>query len=289
MNYAETAVIFPCAGEQLLGVLCAPVRPAETGVVVIVGGPQYRVGSHRQFLLLARRLAGEGFAVFRFDYRGMGDSTGEARNFECIDDDIAAAIGAFQAACPNVGKIVLWGLCDAASAALLYWHARRDERVSGMCLLNPWVRSEATLARTQVKHYYGQRLLEREFWLKLFRGEVHVFASIGGLLHKLRLSAAAGKANREPLPFQRRMAMALRAFPGITTLVLSGRDYTAKEFLECARVDPEWAAALGNANVRQHDIPDADHTFSTMQWRGEVEQTTLGLLRGLSEQACHVS
>lgn len=289
MNFAETAIIFPCAGERLLGVLCAPVRPAETGVVVIVGGPQYRVGSHRQFLLFARRLAGEGCAVFRFDYRGMGDSTGEVRNFERVEDDIAAAIGAFQAACPNVGKIVLWGLCDGASAALLYWHARRDERVSGMCLLNPWVRSEASLARTQVKHYYGQRLLQREFWLKLFRGEVRVFASIGGLLHKLRLSAAAGKTNRELLPFQTRMARALRAFPGKATLVLSGRDYTAKEFLEYARADPEWAAALGNSNVRQHEIPDADHTFSTKQWRGEVEQATLNLVRELSERACHVS
>ena len=289
MNIVERGIIFSCAGERLLGVLCAPDGPAETGVLVIVGGPQYRVGSHRQFLLLARRLAGEGFAVFRFDYRGMGDSTGEARNFEGIGDDIAAAIGAFQAARPDVGKIVLWGLCDGASAALLYWHARRDERVSGMCLLNPWVRSEVSLARTQVKHYYGQRLLQREFWLKLFRGEVRIFASIGGLLHKLRLSAAAGKTNRELLSFQTRMARALRAFPGKATLILSGRDYTAKEFLEYARADPEWAAALGNSNVRQHAIPDADHTFSTKQWRGDVEQATLNLVRELSERACHVS
>lgn len=289
MNFVETAIILPCAGEQLVGVLSAPVRPAEIGVVVIVGGPQYRAGSHRQFLLLARRLAGEGYAVFRFDYRGMGDSTGEVRNFERVGDDIAAAIEAFQAASPNVAKIVLWGLCDGASAALLYWHARRDERISGMCLLNPWVRSEATLARTQVKHYYGQRSLQREFWLKFFHGEVHVFASIGGLLHKLRLSAAAGKSNGELVPFQTRMAGALRAFPGKATLVLSGRDYTAKEFLECARADPEWAAALGNSNVRQHEIPDADHTFSTKQWRGEVEQVTLRLLHELSERPCDAS
>ena len=35
------------------------------------------------------------------------------------------------------------------------------------CLLNPWVRSDATIAKTYLKHYYGQRLLEKEFWAKL--------------------------------------------------------------------------------------------------------------------------
>jgi alpha/beta superfamily hydrolase len=49
-------------------------------VLVIVGGPQYRAGSHRQFTLLARSLAEQGFAVLRFDYRGMGDSTGAMRD-----------------------------------------------------------------------------------------------------------------------------------------------------------------------------------------------------------------
>jgi len=40
------------------------------------------------------------------------------------------------------------------------------------------------------------------------------------------------------------MVRALAAFPGRVTLVLSGRDYTAKEFLEYAHLHPEWTAAL---------------------------------------------
>lgn len=54
------------------------------GLLMVVGGPQYRVGSHRQFVLLARDLAAAGIPVFPFDYRGMGDSTGQARDFEGI-------------------------------------------------------------------------------------------------------------------------------------------------------------------------------------------------------------
>ncbi len=48
MTYTEEAVLFNCVGDTLVGVLTKPQTPAETGVVVIVGGPQYRAGSHRQ-------------------------------------------------------------------------------------------------------------------------------------------------------------------------------------------------------------------------------------------------
>jgi hypothetical protein len=46
-------------------------------VVIIVVGPQYRAGLHRQFVSLARTLSTAGFLVLRYDYRGMGDSDGE--------------------------------------------------------------------------------------------------------------------------------------------------------------------------------------------------------------------
>jgi hypothetical protein len=94
-TYLESALVFECGGERLLGVISRPARPARAGIVIVVGGPQYRIGSHRQFLLLARDLARAGFAVMRFDYRGMGDSEGQTCSFEAVDDDIAAAIDAF--------------------------------------------------------------------------------------------------------------------------------------------------------------------------------------------------
>ena len=101
MTFTEHAVTFPCAGEQLLGIVAAPELPQATGVLIVVGGPQYRVGSHRQFLLLSRALAEAGYPAMRFDFRGMGDSTGELRDFEGVNEDIGAAINAFQAHCPQ--------------------------------------------------------------------------------------------------------------------------------------------------------------------------------------------
>ena len=80
----ESALWIDCEGAAMLGVLTQPPRPTVTvriGVLIVVGGPQYRVGSHRQFTLLARRLAAQGYPTLRFDYRGMGDSGGERRRF----------------------------------------------------------------------------------------------------------------------------------------------------------------------------------------------------------------
>ena len=138
----ESVLGFACEGEPLIGILAEPSdgAVADVGVLIIVGGPQYRVGSHRQFTLLARHLAANGFAALRFDYRSMGDSPGETRDFLAVDADIAAAIDALLAARPALKRVALWGLCDAASAALLYLDSTRDPRVAGVALLNPWAR-----------------------------------------------------------------------------------------------------------------------------------------------------
>lgn len=276
MNFSEQVVTFACAGEQMLGILALPEQAQKIGVLLLVGGPQYRVGSHRQFLLLSRALAAAGYPTMRFDYRGMGDSEGDLRHFEAVNDDIAAAIAAFQAHCPQVTKLVLWGLCDAASSALLYWDAVKDARVSGLVLLNPWVRSETSLARAHIKHYYGQRLLQAEFWRKLLTGKLGLGRAIGGFIGSLN-SARQDKRSAvatESLPFQKKMARGLATFPGTVLLLLSGNDYTAKEFLETVKADSAWAAALGQPSVTRVDIAEADHTFSSAEWRGQVENIT---------------
>ena len=277
MNFTESALSFACAGEELLGIVASPEQPRSTGVLVLVGGPQYRAGSHRQFLLLARAMVKSGYPVMRFDYRGIGDSTGDLRNFEAVNDDIAAAINAFRQECPSVVKIVLWGLCDAASSCLLYLDATQDARIGGLVLLNPWVRSETTLARAHIKYYYGQRLFEAGFWHKLMTGKVGLGRAMGGFYRsvlatlKNKTSSAATQAT---LPFQKRMARGLGGFPGPVLLILSGNDYTAKEFSECVASDQAWAGIVDSRTISRVDLPEADHTFSSKHWRDDVERHT---------------
>ncbi|MCZ2439610.1 MAG: hydrolase 1, exosortase A system-associated [Burkholderiales bacterium] len=278
----EEAFAFGCEGERLLGILHRPAAGADaaaaaTGVVVIVGGPQYRAGSHRQFVHLARALAAAGHPVLRFDMRGMGDSGGAQRSFEQISADIAAALDALFARAPGVQRAVLWGLCDGASAALLYLHERADARVQGLCLLNPWVRSEASLARTHVKHYYARRLRERDFWLKLLKGGVGLRAA-RGLLGNLRRARAEGsegggtKSGAEStLRYQDRMARGWQRFAGPTLLVLSGDDYTAREFEEQAKACTDWRALIESSRVQTLALSNADHTFSATSDKRALE------------------
>jgi exosortase A-associated hydrolase 1 len=297
--HGESGLVFRCGSDTLVGMLHPGRR--DTGVLVIVGGPQVRVGSQRQFLLLARELSGAGFPVLRFDVRGMGDSTGAPRSFEHLGDDIAAALAALRRAQPQLQRVVLWGLCDGASAALLYLHDTADPQVAGLVLLNPWVRSEATLARTQVRHYYLDRLRQPDFWAKLLRGGVGAGA-LREFLGKLRAfrrpapgagpGAAPGTASpgtpagqRRGQPSARtytaRMAQAWSAFPGSILLVLSGRDYTAAEFLEACASDPGWAGALQRRGLTRHDAPQADHTFSSAAERAGLFTATLRWLESL--------
>lgn len=263
IDVTEQALVFECAGSRLVGVLAQPARPKPIAVLVVVGGPQYRVGSHRQFVQMSRGLASAGFAVLRFDVRGMGDSEGDQRSFEDLDDDIAAAADALLSRQPAGTRLAMWGLCDGASAALLYIDRRGDARVAGLALLNPWVRSEASLARTQVRYYYGQRLMQRDFWEKLLRGGVGL-AAIGGLLKSLATTLRARSTRLEPeLDFRSRMARAWTTFDQPVLLMLSERDYTAREFEDSVTSQACWRGAFSREALQICRLAQADHTLSS--------------------------
>jgi exosortase A-associated hydrolase 1 len=277
----ETPVVFALGGDALVGVLAAPDGPAqETAVLVVVGGPQVRAGSHRQFVQLARHLAGQGHAVLRFDARGMGDSGGTPAGFEHLHDDIAAAIDELMRRRPEVRKVVLWGLCDGASASLLYLQHTRDARVGGLVLLNPWVRSPQTLARATLRHYYTQRLLQPGFWRKLLGGSVGV-AAVRGWWQNYRIALQNARYARDPdgMPFAERMAEGWRGFKGPILLVLSGDDVTAHEFAGHAASDPSWRGTLDGRSLRRVEVPGADHTFSGRETGPRVLELTLDWLR----------
>jgi exosortase A-associated hydrolase 1 len=285
-SYVESALIVMCQAEALPAVVVAPSRQHDTGVLVVVGGPQYRAGSHRQFTLLTRAMAAGGVPAMRFDYRGMGDASGPLHMFEQVTDDLRAAIDAFFQHQPALRHVAIWGLCDAASAALFY--AWRDARVSGLVLVNPWVRTDAGLAQAYVKHYYRQRLFSREFWRKILRGGVDIRGALAGFLSKVRearlakpthITQSAGAEIDRQLPLPERMAEGLARFAGRVMFILSGDDLTAAEFRETVNASPRWRGLLQADRVRMRELAAANHTFSRREWRELVEQWTLEWVR----------
>lgn len=283
MTAREDAFFFDCEEASLLGITHLPSRPATLGVLIVVGGPQYRVGSHRQFVLLARALAQSGYATMRFDYRGMGDATGLPRDFEKIDHDLRCAIDAFHRRLPGLKGVVLWGLCDAATAAACYSAA--DPRVYSLVLANPWVRSDTSHAAALLHSYYRKRVFTREFWGKVVRGGLDWRGSLKGFGRALIKARSPRAAPMPPLAARMLRGLEKRACP--TLFILSGHDLVAAEFRAVAGQSREWRQFLASPRVRVECRDDADHTFSNATWRSEVADLTRAWMLDLTRTMEH--
>ena len=235
MNRPESPVVFPCAGERLVGVLHTGSPEAEIGVIIVVGGPQYRVGAHRSFVNIARRIAAAGNPVLRFDARGMGDSTGDWPGFDHTGPDINAALDFLFERIPSLQGVVLAGLCDGASASLMY--APGDERVAGLILLNPWIRSADGPNDLPLRHYYLPRLREIVRRKRVLREQIDIGAWIREsawsgrrLLSSVLRAVTGGGKKTGGLAF--RMASSLESFHRPVLVLISGEDMVGREFEE---------------------------------------------------------
>ena len=284
LNFEQRALHFFCQGSSLYGIVSIPEKIMARGLLIVVGGPQYRVGSHRQFTLLAKHLAAQGIPVMRFDYRGMGDSDGDARTFEDVNDDIRHALDEFFSEVPDMKGVAIWGLCDAASASLFYAHS--DPRIHGLVLLNPWVRTTEGMAKAYLKHYYLTRLFERDLWEKIVRGNFNYRSAARSLWDIVRKALRGRwnvttpeqaheereKGHIDSLP--NRMLDGFERFKGNILLIMSGDDLTAKEFLDVVSGSNKWKNVLGSTRVQRCDLPEANHTFSRREWRDQVANRT---------------
>jgi len=283
----EIPLVFECAGETLVGIVHKPRKPTPIGLVTIIaGGPQYRGGVGRGMVSAARELSCAGIPVMRFDHRGLGDSSGEFRGFEHIGEDIQAAVSAFRRAVPEVGKVVLWGGCDAASAAMI--HGCKIPDAISLVLGNPWVTTTQTQAIVMRKHYLS-RLGEWSFWRKLLRREYDLSAYLVSGWKRLagRFARSTGRsdvaAEEGTGNYVHRMLAGLRQFRGPVLFLMSGQSLLSREFDEMVSADPEWQAVYRRPAYKRIDFPLADQTFSDSESRQGVNRAICDWLRVLNE------
>jgi len=137
----EEAVVF--GRRSLLGILHAPSREAAAGrapIALVSAGTVHRIGPHRFYVKLARRLSALGFPVLRVDLSGIGDSpagddgvenvTYPRGGYEDLDDALTLLAGRFGAP-----RLVVAGLCSGGDFA--FQMGARDPRVGGVVILNP--------------------------------------------------------------------------------------------------------------------------------------------------------
>lgn len=124
----ETAHYLGQEGDRVFSVLHEPATSNGRGVVVCAPLGEEMLWSRRVLVTFARELAGQGYTVLRFDYRGEGDSE---RWFEDTGvtsrvHDASLAVDALRTMAPGVGDMTLVGLRFGASIAAATSAERKD-------------------------------------------------------------------------------------------------------------------------------------------------------------------
>ncbi len=253
---------FACEGAQLVGTL--DHAPGSTGLLLITGGNEVRSGAFSGQSRLAARIAAQGFPVFRFDRRGIGDSEGENREFRSSGPDIAAALTAFRDAAPHLTRVVGFGNCDAASALMLAKGAGLD----ALILSNPWTfdhvkENEADESPPEVvRDHYRRRLTDPAAIKRLLTGQVSLSKLAGSLIGALRPAAP-------PSSLAQDITNGLSAFPGEVRFLIAERDRTALAFLS------HW----DKADPRIRKCAGASHAYVEPQASDWLDAQILEMLR----------
>lgn len=116
----EKPLFFENRGLSQFGMLYVPEDYNNKGIIICSPFDRERRWSYRVMVNFARLLASRGYAVFRFDYRGTGESDGD-NDFPSLEsriEDIAAATIFFKSQV-RIEKLSLLGLRMGATAAIL--------------------------------------------------------------------------------------------------------------------------------------------------------------------------
>lgn len=242
---------FPCAGDMLVGTL--DEGEGSTGLLIVSGGNEIRAGAHRGMASLAARLAAAGTPVFRFDRRGVGDSSGENRGYAESAPDIAAAAATFCAEA-GITRLVGFGNCDAATALALFHQA---SGIDALILANPWVigQGDDLPPADAIRSRYAQRLRDPREWLRALRGGVNISNVVRGLKKISRNDS--DQSNELAATLFARLAVD----PSPITILLAARDNTAIAFRAA------WNAADApglHDHVRLETRNTASHSFASV-------------------------
>ena len=282
--------------QQLVGILHLPDEPVghRPCIVLLSPGVKMRVAPHRMYNKMADRFVRDGFAVFRFDFAGLGDAEGE------IDQDqlshvynsiqLGRFVGDTRAALDWLQRehgfsgFIAAGLCGGAITGLLA--AEDDRRIVGLLALGiPAVldvgeaRQNAHLTKGQLEqmgHGYLRKLLDPRSWLRFlsFKSDYRVMWKSLKRLFEKRLPAverpvstpAAGTPadNTNPRFAQAMFSMLEGGRPMLH--IFSGSDRLAWEFKEKFQDRHQERLARHQAHMEVQVIDKANHILAYPAW-----------------------
>jgi pimeloyl-ACP methyl ester carboxylesterase len=231
------------------------------------------------FVKLARQAAQAGLACLRFDFRGRGDSTGEA-GAASLSTMISDTVRAAEVFAERVGPVPLALVGDCSGSEVAIGAGPLLPQVQRLVLWSAPPVGDLTQARQQlhqakgaaVRLAYLRKALQPATWRRLLRGQVRL-----GMVSKTWRSGGLGagelgQASDREIDWLQRFT----AFPGPVLFIYGGSDPATPACLEHYRE----LSARAQRPFEMHLVEGANHAFYSLAWEQEVIDTTL---RGLGE------
>lgn len=248
----EEPIVFGSGGEQIVGMVHRVPGHAPAPVVVMLHGfTGSKHETRRLFVQAARRLAGEGIATLRFDFRGCGDSSGDFHEMtvnRMIEDTVAAMSWLRTQPDLDVTRTGLLGMSLGGLVASLAARALPDLR--GVLLWSPVTNPRRLIAQRTTPDN------ERQM------GQAGV-ADLGGW--------AVGRAfvmemmTVDPVAALRETAIPVRVLHGDADQTVPFEDSVA------AVRALQW----GGREVALHGLAGAGHGFESLAFIGELLDQTV--------------
>jgi len=286
----EEAVLFG-ESRSLVGMVTDPLDENgsrhKTAVILLNPGIVHRVGPGRIYVKIARALASIGFAVLRFDFSGIGDSSVRRDHLQFDKSAVLEAQEAMDwlSAARGINQFILLGGCSGATIALQT--ACCDLRVVGAVLMNfPLAEDEESdenqngTNRTAGYYYWNFALFDLQSWRKLLTGKADYLSLIRVLTNQAKSKFAFSKRiSREATEFQAQLRQLAERDIQLT-FVYSQGDPSVDDLQEAGRNELKRLRTLGRMTLNV--IPRSDHTFSSLHDHERLLQVILGRLSSMS-------
>jgi dienelactone hydrolase len=258
--------------KSLVGIVTEPsglATAAKPAVVILNTGTIHRVGYHRMYVSMSRRLAEAGHAVLRFDFSGIGDSAAHSAGQPLLQSNLADIRSALEwvEVTLHVSQVILIGLCSGADHAILYGYS--DPRVVGVVLIDPYI---PTTARYFVK-YIHRRLLDVSLKSFSFRKSKLVRRMFENISLRLYRESQSQHPALEKAGAQTHLERVYRAtVQARVHLLVICSDYAPRQVYREQFIDAFSSVRFGDL-LKLEFLKGSDHTFSSKEYRDDLNET----------------
>ena len=291
----EEPVSFLSNQQKLQGVLTMPAGQFRGVVVFSHGWSGNRCGPAGLLTETSRIIAGEGYAVLRFDFAGRGESQGEGLQSTLLSmaDDLTAATQLIKAR-TGLRQVLYLGLCSGGNVVV--GALKRLPEAKALILLSVYPFSDGDAFSRDLNRFfhflkvYWFKAIRLQTWKRLVQGDIRLGQVFRVLFSPLLKRGANRKKEGQPekapaaADFQARSAKAATSESRLEKKApprshLKNLRQNLPVLMLYGTADPDAAAAVkyfgDYANEQQlpvgiRHIEGADHNFSSAAWRKQL-------------------